>query len=131
MFVVRWCFQAVFPSRVVLSLIPAGPCDFKVGHKNKNTRQDIHRQDSHTDPNCLPPPVCPPRLSLARLPDLLLLGQQGPSAMDHGGGGLQRAAVHRHGALPRAGLRFPTHRPHRRGLGGGAGGPGRHHGAQR
>lgn len=70
-------------------------------------------------------------LSLTRLPDLLPLGQQGPTAMDHSGGGLQRSTVHRHRTFLWADLRVPTHCSHRRGLGRSTRGPGCYHWTQR
>lgn len=70
-------------------------------------------------------------LHLARLPDLLPPGQQRPSAVEHGGGGLQRPAVRRHQAVARADLRLQTGLPHRRGLGRREGGAGGHDRTQR
>lgn len=97
----------------------------KVGHKNTLPHKTC------TDISTVFLLRLPFLLSLTRLPDLLPLGQQGPSAMDHSGGGLQRSTVHRHRTFLWADLRVPTHRSHRRGLGRSTRGPGCYHWTQR
>lgn len=66
-----------------------------------------------------------------RVQDLLPCGQQGPTALDHGGSGLQRPPVHRHGSLGRADIRVQAHRSHGCGLGRATGSSGCYHRAQR
>lgn len=70
-------------------------------------------------------------LPLTRLPDLLPPRQQGPSALDYSGGGVQCSAVHRHRTFLWAELRFPTHCSHCRGLGCRTGSCGCYHWTQR
>lgn len=66
-----------------------------------------------------------------RVQDLLPCGQQGPTALDHGRGGLQRPTVHRHGSFCWADLRVQTHRSHGCGLGWATGSSGCYHRAER
>lgn len=97
----------------------------KLGHKNTLTQKNFTRILTVFLPRLFFP------LSLARLPNFLPLGQQGPSALDHSGGGIQRSAVHGHRTFPWADLCVPTHCSHRRGLGGRTGSPGCYHWTQR
>lgn len=119
---VIWLCAAMFAGgvspHIVLSLIP-------VGSVNTITRKNF-TQISNSFLLLLSF-----LLPLTRLPDLLPPRQQGPSALDYSGGGVQCSAVHCHRTFLWAELRFPTHCSHCRGLGCRTGSCGCYHWTQR
>lgn len=112
--VVWLCFFWLLPISYCAIFDFCGPCDPKQATK---TDRNTFTHKTFTQILTVFLLRLPFLLSLTRVPDLLPLGQQGPSALDHSGGGLQRSTVHRHRTFPRADLCVPTHRSHSCGLG--------------